>query len=88
MGLHLGGVGTLHVGLGTAVDSPLKHLLNASHQEDIRVGARYGEHSLWGHVRTDLNETHSDTNVAQAFCVCLSLSSKHRDNDSVLVWNE
>lgn len=46
VGQYLGGVWTLHVWLSTVVDSPLKHLFNSSHQEDIWMRARYWEHSL------------------------------------------
>lgn len=41
MGHYLGGVRTLHVRLSAVVNPPLKHLLYASHQEDIWVWACY-----------------------------------------------
>lgn len=46
VGRYLGRVWALHVWFSTVVDSTLEHLLYASHEEDIGVGACDGEHSL------------------------------------------
>lgn len=45
-GRYLARVWALHVRFSTVVDSPLEHLLYASHEEDIGVGACDREHSL------------------------------------------
>lgn len=46
VGRYLARVWALHVWFSTVVDSTLEHLLDASHEEDIGVGACDREHSL------------------------------------------